>query len=484
MELKDLIHRLKPKEVIGTPNLMIRRIDFDSRKVEAGSVFFAVAGTQVDGHQFVGKAIEQGAVAIVVEQLPEVIPSGVTFLAVENSADALGVAACWFHGDPSGKLKLVGITGTNGKTTTVNLLFDLFEGLGYKVGLLSTIENKVGQRILPTTYTTPDALTINALLAEMVAAGCDFAFMEVTSHGLVQGRVAGLQFAGGIFTNITHDHLDFHGSFKAYIEAKKKFFDNLPSGAFALVNVDDKRGTVMVQNTKAKVYHYSLRRMSEFRAKVVENSITGLHLKIGDIDFFARLIGEFNAYNLLAVYSTALLLGQNQLEVLQELSKIKPAEGRFESQLFEPQKVTTIVDYSHTPDALEKVLQTIVDLKAEPSNVITVVGCGGDRDRSKRPVMAKIACSYSDQVILTSDNPRSEEPMAIIREMEKGVPPNASRNVFINADRREAIRLAVRLAHAGDIILVAGKGHEKYQEIKGVRYPFDDKAVLKAAFEE
>ncbi|MEN0002624.1 MAG: UDP-N-acetylmuramoyl-L-alanyl-D-glutamate--2,6-diaminopimelate ligase [Bacteroidota bacterium] len=483
MQLTDLMQRLDVKELIGKPDRSFKQLDFDSRKVVAGSIFFAIYGTLSNGHDYVENAIQKGAVAVVVEQLPEVLHEAVTYVLVESSNKAFGHAACWYHDDPSHQLQLIGVTGTNGKTTTVNLLYDLFKGLGYKVGLISTIENRIGAEVVSATNTTPYALELNALLAQMVEAGCDYVFMEVSSHATVQERIAGLRFRGGVFTNMSHDHLDYHKTFKAYIEAKKMFFDNLPKTAFALVNVDDKRGTVMVQNTRAKVYHYSLRTLSEFRAKVIENSISGLHLKINEQDFFARLIGEFNAYNLLAVYSVALILGYEPMEVLQELSKIKSAEGRFETLFSEKRNVTGIVDYSHTPDALEKVLQTIADLKAEQAKVLTVVGCGGDRDREKRPKMAKIACTYSDQVVLTSDNPRSEEPMAIIQEMERGIPPNAASKVLINADRKQAIRMAVRLAKAGDVILVAGKGHEKYQEIKGVRHDFDDRAVLQKEFE-
>ncbi len=481
MNLRQLLKDIDIIEAEGSLDREIRTIEFDSRKVEKGSVFVAVKGTQVDGHQFIDKAIENGAIAVVLSQPPatEIWP-GITRIRVANSAAALGWMAANYYGRPSEQLRLVGVTGTNGKTTTVTLLHELFLELGYKSGLLSTIENRIGAQVLPATHTTPDALAINSLLAEMVDAGCDYAFMEVSSHAADQRRIAGLKFTGAVFTNISHDHLDYHGTFRAYIEAKKIFFDLLPSTAFALVNVDDKRGMVMVQNTRARVYRYSLRRLADFRARIIENSPTGLHLEIDNREFFGRLIGEFNAYNLLAVYAVARLLGQDSLEVLTVLSHIGAAAGRFDYVKDEQRQRTGIVDYAHTPDALEKVLSTISGMRQGDSRIITVVGCGGDRDRAKRPKMAKVACDYSDQVILTSDNPRTEEPEAIIREMEAGVPAYATRKVLSITDRRQAIRTACQLAQDGDIILVAGKGHETYQEINGVRYPFDDKAVLKA----
>ncbi len=401
---------------------------------------------------------------------------------VKDSAEILGALAANFYDQPSKKLKLVGVTGTNGKTTTTTLMYDLFAALGYKVGLLSTIQNVIAGAVIPSTHTTPDAIALNAMLAEMVERGCDFAFMEVSSHAIHQRRVAGLHFAGAVFTNISHDHLDYHQTFQAYIEAKKQLFDDLPKASFALVNVDDKRGEVMLQNTDAKKYRYGLKRLVDFKAKIIENSLVGLHLNLDEMAFHGRLIGEFNAYNLLTAYAVARLLGQDKTEVLTVLSGLKAAEGRFDYLYHKQSKITSIVDYAHTPDALEKVLTTINDLKQD-GRIVTVVGCGGNRDKAKRPAMAKIACKWSDLVILTSDNPRSELPEQIIKEMEAGVPTEATKKVLCITDRRQAIKTACRLAQANDVILVAGKGHEKYQEIKGVKHPFDDKQILKEEFE-
>lgn len=482
MNLKELNKHLKLKAVSGSLDKTISKIVFDSRQVEAGSLFVAVKGTQTDGHQYIDKAIEQGAVAVIGEQPLRAFSEKVTFIEVEDSHRALGLVATAFYGHPSSQLKLVGVTGTNGKTTMVNLLYQLFTDLGYRVGVLSTVGNRVGAEFLPATHTTPDAVSINALLADMVAAGCDYAFMEVSSHAIHQKRIAGLQFAGGVFTNISHDHLDYHGTFRAYIEAKKAFFDVLPKTAFALVNVDDKRGSVMVQNSRARIQRYSLRGLAEFRARILENSITGLHLEMDGQEFYGRLVGAFNAYNLLAVYGVAVLLEQDRLEVLTALSNLTAAEGRMEYVFDDKSGVTAIVDYAHTPDALEKVLQTLVELRKSGSRIITVIGCGGDRDRAKRPKMAQIAVTLSNDVILTSDNPRSEDPMQILREMEKGIPTGSKKTVLSQVDRRMAIRTAIRLAKAGDIVLVAGKGHEKYQEIQGVKHPFDDKEILKEEF--
>ncbi|MGB0864597.1 MAG: UDP-N-acetylmuramoyl-L-alanyl-D-glutamate--2,6-diaminopimelate ligase, partial [Saprospiraceae bacterium] len=392
---------------------------------------------------------------------------------------ALGQMASNFYEHPSTKLKLIGVTGTNGKTTTVTLLYRLFSDLGYKVGLLSTVENIIAGQVIPSTYTTPDAVQINALIEEMVDSGCEYAFMEVSSHAIQQHRITGLTFTGGLFTNISHDHLDYHKTFKAYIKAKKMFFDILESSAFALTNIDDRNGLVMLQNTKARKLTYGLRRPADFKAKIIENSLSGLYLELDKQELFARLIGQFNAYNLLSVYSVAVLLEQEKFEVLQSLSKLKSAEGRFDYVLSKDQKITAIVDYAHTPDALEKVLSTIDKLKSGNTKVITVVGCGGDRDKKKRPLMAKVACDYSHQVILTSDNPRSEEPEAILQDMEAGIPPYATQKSITIINRKEAIKVACKLAQPEDIILVAGKGHEKYQEIKGVKHDFDDKKILR-----
>ncbi|WP_353481941.1 UDP-N-acetylmuramoyl-L-alanyl-D-glutamate--2,6-diaminopimelate ligase [Haliscomenobacter sp.] len=480
--LKSLLQAVKPLQVLGSTDIEINEIVFDSRKAGPNKVFVAVKGVQVDGHQFIPQALQAGINVLVVETIPQNVPDQVTVVQVANSARALGLLASAFYEHPSQQLTLVGVTGTNGKTTTVTLLYDLFSGLGYKCGLLSTVENRIAGQVIASTHTTPDAVAINALLAQMVEAECDYAFMEVSSHAVDQGRIAGLDFKGAIFTNITHDHLDYHLTFDNYIRAKKGFFDQLSKQAFALINIDDKRGMVMTQNTAAGINRYSLRQMAEFRARIIENSLTGLHLDIDNQDFYGRLIGEFNAYNLLAVYATAVLLDQDKVEVLTQLSRLKAAEGRFDYVLDQKRQVTAIVDYAHTPDALEKVLETIQALRKGDSKVLTVVGCGGDRDRTKRPTMAKVACQYSDQVILTSDNPRSEEPEAIIREMETGIPAEARKQVLSITDRKEAIRTACRLAQTGDVVLVAGKGHEKYQEIKGVKHPFDDKEILKEEF--
>lgn len=479
MLLQAIIQNLSLKEVKGDLNREISRIDFDSRQVIENGAFVAVRGTHVDGHAFIEKAIGQGAVAVIAEELPAVLNPAVAYIQVSDSASALAHMAAGWYGFPSRRLRLVGVTGTNGKTTTATLLYELFRSLGYKAGLLSTIENKIGDTVAPATHTTPDAMSINSLLADMADAGCDFAFMEVSSHAADQRRIDALDFAGAIFTNITHDHLDYHKTFQAYITAKKRFFDILPRTAFALINIDDKRGEVMVQNTAANVYRYSLHAMADFRARVLDNGIGGLHLSINGQQVHARLIGEFNAYNLLAVYAAATLLGQDSTETLVALSQLRAAEGRFDYLIDPGSNISAIVDYAHTPDALEKVLDTISRLRKGKARIITVVGCGGDRDRAKRPEMAKVACQLSDQVILTSDNPRTEQPEQILADMQAGIPADAGRKTLTLVDRRTAIQTACRMAVSGDIILVAGKGHEKYQEINGVKYPFDDKEILK-----
>ncbi len=481
-KLSAILKNVPYLEILGDQDKEIRQIDIDSRGVKKESLFVALRGTQVDGHQYIEKAIANGASVVVAEELPAVPDATVTWIKAQNSAETLGVLASNFYGNPTEELRLVGVTGTNGKTTTVTLLHQLFQDLGFKAGLISTIENKIGRKALPATHTTPNAVAINALLAEMVAAGCDYAFMEVSSHAVDQRRIAGLHFTGGIFTNITHDHLDYHKTFRAYIEVKKRFFDELPATAFALVNVDDRNGDVMVQNTVAKVYKYSLRQVADFKARIVESNLSGLLLDFDNREFFSQLIGKFNAYNLLSVYATAVLLGQEPLEVLQVLSQVRTAEGRFDYVQDVARGITAIVDYAHTPDALEKVLDTIVSLRQNSNRVITVIGCGGDRDKTKRPLMAKVACEYSDQVILTSDNPRTEVPAAILADMETGIPAYAKQKVLVIEDRKSAILTASRMAQKSDIILVAGKGHEKYQEIQGVKYPFDDKQILKEEF--
>ena len=477
-KLKHILTNVKTVQIIGNQKVKITKIEFDSRKVVKSSVFVAVKGTQVDGHRFIGKAIELGAAVIVCEELPAAINPNITYVEVKNSAKALGKMAGNFYDNPSTQLKLVGITGTNGKTTCATILYKLFMKMGYKTGLLSTVENKIGNQIIPATHTTPNPVALNELLAKMVENGCDYAFMEVSSHSIHQERIAGLDFDGAVFTNITHDHLDYHGTFKNYINAKKKFFDDLDKKAFALTNIDDRRGTVMLQNTRAKKYSYAVKKMADFKAKIIENTLIGLQLELNGREFHSRLIGEFNAYNLLAVYGTATLLGHDDMEVLTVLSSLQTAEGRFDYIVSKTNNIIGIVDYAHTPDALEKVLQTIDGVKSGDSQVITVVGCGGDRDRTKRPIMAKVACDYSNQVILTSDNPRTENPHDILAEMEKGIPPYATQKVLIIENRRQAIKTACTLAKQNDIILVAGKGHEKYQDINGVKHHFDDKEEL------
>lgn len=480
-QLTALLNGIEILEQRGAASAAIDSICFDSRKATAGTLFVAVAGTQVDGHQFIAKVVEAGAAAIVCETLPTEIDPKVAYVLVKNSAEALGLLASNFYEHPSAQLKLVGITGTNGKTTTATLLFKLFSELGYKTGLISTVQNQIGEQIIPSTHTTPDPIALNQLLADMVEQGCEFAFMEVSSHAVAQHRIAGIDFAGGVFTNITHDHLDFHKTFDEYIRVKKSFFDGLPKNAFALTNNDDKRGSVMLQNTKAHKKAYSLNSLADFKGKVLENQFSGMLMHVDGEEVWFRLIGQFNAYNLLAVYATALLLEQNKTEVLATLSRLTGAEGRFETLISTDQKIA-IVDYAHTPDAVQNVLQTIQALRKGNEQVITVIGCGGDRDTTKRPVMAQVAADWSDKVILTSDNPRSEDPQAILADMEKGISPSNKRKVLSIADRKEAIKTATHLAQPGDIILVAGKGHEKYQEIKGVKHPFDDKEILAELF--
>lgn len=475
--LKDLLYGVSLVSIHGEREQVIKDLVFDSRKVTAQSCFFAIKGTQSDGHTFIEKAIELNATVIVCEDLPKELKPEITYIEVENSAAAMGIMAANFYNHPSKKLSLVGVTGTNGKTTTATLLHQLFSNLGYKVGLLSTVENKIDQKILEAKFTTPDSIMINSLLAEMVAEGCTHCFMEVSSHALVQERVTGLQFRGGIFTNITHDHLDYHKTFEEYIKAKKRLFDMLPARAFALLNVDDRRGSVMLQNTRADKHTYGLKTMSDFKGKILHNSLQGLELDINGINAWFKLIGDFNAYNLLAVYGAAVLLGEDKEEVLRELSQLGGARGRFE-QVRNSQQVLAIVDYAHTPDALENVLQTIEKLRTHQETLITVVGCGGNRDKTKRPAMAKIAAAFSNKIILTSDNPRDEDPDEILNEMMAGVPIVDRKKTMVIRDRREAIRTACNLAGSSDIILVAGKGHETYQEVKGVRAHFDDKEVL------
>jgi UDP-N-acetylmuramoyl-L-alanyl-D-glutamate--2,6-diaminopimelate ligase len=478
-KLSALLEEVWALEVLGPVDPDVEAVTLDSRSVRTGSLFAALRGTTADGHRFIGQAVANGATAVICEDIPALPDPNCTYVKVADSSEAFGRLAARFYGHPSRELKLVGVTGTNGKTTTATLLYELFLSLGYKVGLLSTIENKVNRFTIASTHTTPDAGAVNLLIRQMVEAGCDYAFMEVSSHAAVQRRIAGLCFAGGIFTNITHDHLDYHKTFQAYIQAKKMFFDMLPKDAFALVNGDDKRGSVMLQNTAARTYSYALLRPADFKGRLLENNLSGLVLDIDGETIHARLVGDFNAYNLLAAYAAARLLGQHKSEVLPALSGLKAAAGRFDCVADPSGQVTAVVDYAHTPDALEKVLATLHRTRKGGGRILTVVGCGGDRDRSKRPLMAKVAADYSDLVLLTSDNPRSESPESILAEMEAGVPPYARHRKLSILHRAEAIRTACQLARSGDVILVAGKGHEKYQEIMGVRYPFDDLAILR-----
>ena len=482
MKLSALLSSCKILELVGNTEQDITGICFDSRKVSASSMFIATVGSVADGHQFISSAIEKGASVIVCEKLPKKLDATVTYVVVDNSSRAMGLIAAAYYQHPSKKLKLVGVTGTNGKTTVATLLSNLFQELGYKVGLLSTVENKINNTVIPSTHTTPDSITINELLLDMIAANCDYCFMEVSSHATVQERIAGLSFTGAIFTNISHDHLDFHQTFEEYIKAKKYFFDQLPASAFALTNSDDKRGAVMLQNTKAHAKTYALQSMATFKAKIIENQFSGLFLNIDAEEVWFKMVGSFNAYNLLAVYATAMLLDQDKTRVLTILSTLSGAEGRFDYTIA-PNGVIGIVDYAHTPDAIKNVLQTIANIRKGNETVIAIVGCGGDRDKTKRPIMAEVACKLSDKVILTSDNPRTEDPAAILKEMEAGVPISLKKKTITIQDRKEAIRTACHLAKSGDIILLAGKGHEKYQEINGVKFPFDDKQIFSEIME-
>ena len=483
MILKDILYKVSIRSVKGDTSIAVKDLQIDSRKVIAATCFIALKGTATDGHQFIATAIENGAASVICETLPAETSDDITWIQVENSAIAAGFVSHNFYGEPSLKMKLVGVTGTNGKTTIATLLWKLFSALGYKCGLVSTVQNQVGGEIISSTHTTPDAVSVNALLSQMADAGCRYVFMECSSHAIHQHRITGLHFAGALFSNITHDHLDYHKTFDEYIRVKKSWFDALPSSAFAISNADDKRGMVMLQNTAAKKYYYSLKTMADFKGKILDNSITGLHMMVNETEVYFRMIGEFNAYNLLAVYGAAVCLGEDKNTILQLLSSLEGAEGRFDFMMSAKDKIIGIVDYAHTPDALLNVLATIKKLRQGHERIITVVGCGGDRDKTKRPVMAEVACEYSDRVIFTADNPRSEDPLEILREMEAGVNVVARKKYITIADRKEAIKTAVSLAAGDDIILVAGKGHEKYQEIKGVKNHFDDKEVLKEMFE-
>jgi UDP-N-acetylmuramoyl-L-alanyl-D-glutamate--2,6-diaminopimelate ligase len=478
MQLQDILYGVAITNLVGTTNREVNALTFDSREVAAGSVFFAIKGTVVDGHKYIEQTIAAGAAVIICEEMPISLKEEVSYIQVQDSSVALGKVASNFFGNPSKHLKLVGITGTNGKTTIATLLFKLFRGLGYSVGLISTVENQINNQVIPATHTTPNPIALNKLLKDMVEGGCTHCFMEVSSHAVVQHRIEGLEFTGAVFSNITHDHLDFHKTFDNYIKAKKEFFDKLPKSAFALTNADDKNGMVMLQNTAATKKTYALKQMADFNAKIIENRFSGLNLEVDQVDVFFKLVGSFNAYNILAVYGTAMLLDEDKLNVLTVLSNLTGAEGRFD-YVENDEQIIGIVDYAHTPDAVQNVLSTIANIRKGTEQVITVIGCGGDRDKTKRPVMAQVACDWSDKVILTSDNPRTEDPLAILQEMEAGVSPSNKRKTLTIADRREAIKTACHLARKGDIILIAGKGHEKYQEINGVRHHFDDKEILR-----
>ena len=475
--LKEIVYKVSLKSVSGNMDMDISGVYIDSRKVQPGGLFVAMVGTETDGHKFIEMAIENGATAILGHYMPAYLRPGVTYITTADTSEALGLVAGNFFGNPSGKLKLVGITGTNGKTSTATLLYQLFKDLGHPVGLISTVNNRINDQVLPAALTTPDAITINELLSTMVAEGCTYCFMEASSHAIDQKRVKGLQFAGAVFTNISHDHLDYHGSFENYITAKKKLFDDLPTEAFALVNIDDKRGLIMLQNTKARQVTYGIKRIADFKGKIISNTLRGLELEIDQEQVWFKLIGEFNAYNLVAAYGVAMLLGEEGQEVLRQLSNMGPAPGRFD-QVTTGSGVTAIVDYAHTPDALDKVLSTIKAFRTGQEQLITVVGCGGNRDKEKRPLMANIACKYSDKVVLTSDNPRDEAPEQILEDMQQGINAAYLKKVLTIVDRKEAIKTACALSDNHDIILVAGKGHETYQEIKGKRHDFDDKVVL------
>ena len=481
MELRTLISALDTPQVVGVDQLEIGQIVSDSRRVVPGSLFVAVRGVAVDGHQYIASAIEKGAVAVVCEEYPEELADKVTFIVVKDSAYALGVLLSRSYGDPSQKLKLVGVTGTNGKTTIATVLYELFRRLGYKVGLLSTVCNYIDGEAIPTDHTTPDPITLHALIARMVEAGCTYAFMEVSSHSIDQRRISGLDFDGGIFTNLTRDHLDYHKTVENYLKAKKKFFDDLPAKAFALTNLDDKSGMVMLQNTKAKKLTYSLRTLADFKGKILESHFEGTDLLMNDKEVAVRFVGRFNAYNLLAVYGAAVSLGADSDEVLVALSAMHPVSGRFET-IHSPKGFTAIVDYAHTPDALTNVLNSIHEVLEGKGRIITVVGAGGNRDKGKRPLMAKEAVRLSDQVILTSDNPRFEEPDAIIQDMVAGLTKADWDRTLCITDRAQAIKTATILAKRGDVILVAGKGHEDYQEVRGVKHHFDDREQLRKLF--
>ncbi len=477
-KLKDILYKVPVEQVIGATDVFVNQLESDSREVESDAFFIALKGVLVDGHQFINKAIQQGAKAILCEKAPERITNGITYVIVKDSAKALGTIASQFYDNPSRKIKLIGITGTNGKTTTATLLYHLFQNLGYQTALLSTISVRFGKEEIVATHTTPDVITINKYLAQAVEIGCDYAFMEVSSHGIHQKRIAGLEFSGGVFTNLTHDHLDYHKTFKEYLNTKKAFFDDLPKSAFALTNLDDKNGTVMLQNSSTHQYTYALKTEADFKGKVLENRFDGMLMTINEQEVWTRLVGKFNSYNLLVAFAVAQLLEQEEMEILTAISKLENVRGRFQYDISET-GVITIIDYAHTPDALKNVLNTINDIRTGNEQVITVVGCGGDRDKTKRPVMAAVACELSNQVVFTSDNPRTESAAAIIKEMETGVQPQFFNKTLSITNRKEAIKTAIKIAKSKDIILIAGKGHETYQEVNGVRTDFDDFKISK-----
>ena len=478
MILSQLLKSIETERVIGDTELEIKNIQFDSRKIEQGSMFVATIGTTVDGHDFIGQCIDNGAKAIVCQRIDKIV-EGITYIVVKDTQKALGYLASEFYGRPSEKLILVGVTGTNGKTTIATLLYKLTREIGHKTGLLSTVCNYIEDEAIPSTHTTPDALALNELLSKMVEQGCEYCFMEVSSHSIAQERIAGLKFNGGIFTNLTRDHIDFHKTFDNYRDTKKRFFDNLPKQSFAITNKDDKNGLVMVQNTKAKIYSYSTRTRADFKAQILEEGFEGMLLNINQQEVFVPLVGRFNVSNLLAIYGTAICLGFDKDEVLRILSTLKPVNGRFET-IYSPKGWTAIVDYAHTPDAVENVISTINEIRKAGTKLITVVGCGGNRDKGKRPMMAKIAKNGSEQLILTSDNPRDEEPEDILKDMLAGLTEEEKLSTLVIEDRRQAIRTACTLAGKGDVILIAGKGHEDYQIIKGVKHHFDDHEEVKA----
>lgn len=481
--LKDILYKVAIVSVKGLTDIAINKMDFDSRKIENNDVFIAIRGSISDGHDFIEKAIQQGAIAVICDVIPENIVKGITYVQVKDTNSALAYMAANYFGDPSRVLKLVGITGTNGKTTIASLLYQLFKKAGFKVGLLSTVKILVDEKEYKATHTTPDSITINHYLKEMVDDGVEYCFMEVSSHGIHQKRTEALHFVGGVFTNLSHDHLDYHPTFAEYRNVKKSFFDNLPKTAFALSNIDDKNGQVMLQNTAAKKLTYALKSYADYKAQILENQLSGLLLKINGNEVWVKLIGTFNAYNLLAIYGTAVELGMESLEVLRLLSDLESVSGRFQF-IVSNSNITVIVDYAHTPDALENVLKTINDIRTKNEQLITVVGCGGNRDKSKRPIMAGISSELSDKAIFTSDNPRNEDPEVIITEMEQGIAAQNYKKVLTITDRKQAIKTACQLAQPKDIILIAGKGHETYQEINGIRHDFDDMKIVKEILDQ